>query len=195
MVYVLFVIMMLAVTGIFTYVGIDYRNTLCTLRFIHANGFQHVYDPALQAQFHQGANAVLPGYAACDTPPNPYLPVFQALLVPLVFVPPVPGYILWTVFNVALFALYCYRFKRAIGADARPGALLKLLLAYALYENLVAGQFNVPLFVCFGECILAYVRGQPLRSGAWLAGMLLKPQVLLLILAGLLVGRRLRTPG
>lgn len=36
--YVLFVAMMLALTGIFTYVGIDYLGTWCSLRFAHANG-------------------------------------------------------------------------------------------------------------------------------------------------------------
>jgi hypothetical protein len=188
--YVLFVAMMLALTGLFAYVGIDYLAALCSLRFTHAQGFGQAYDIAAQAQFHQAANASVPAYAACDTPPLPYLPVFLALLQPLALLPPAAGFALWSAGNVALFAAYCWRFSRAVGGAHGPGALLKLVLAYALYENLVAGQFNVPLFVCVGEAILAYRRGGALRGGAWLAGLLLKPQVLLLVVPGLLVGRR-----
>jgi hypothetical protein len=187
--YVLFVGMMLALAGIFTYVGIDYLALLCSLRFTHANGFEHIYDLMAQARFHDLANASQPSYAHCDTPPGPYLPVFMALFEPLVLLSALPGYVLWSLLNLALFAWYCYRFTRAVGGDYHPTKLLKVVLAYALYENMVAGQVNVPMFVCFGEAILAYLRRQPLASGAWLAGMMLKPQVLLLVVPGLVFGR------
>jgi hypothetical protein len=190
MFYLLYLVMMLYLAGIFHYVGLDYHGTWCSLRFGHANGFVHTYDLASQAQFHILANADVPAYAACNTPPSPYPAVFLALLQPLVLLPPLPGFIAWTAFNVALFAVYCYRLSKAVGGDCSPGAVVKLLLAYALYENLMAGQFNVIPFVCFCECILAYHRGQQTRSGAWMAGMLFKPQVLLLVLPGLLIGRR-----
>ncbi len=188
--YLLFVAMMLALTGPFAYVGVDYWNTLCTLRFIHHNGFAQAYDPSAQAAFYRVVDAGRAESATCQTPPNPYLPVFQALLVPLALLPPIAGYVLWTGLGLVVFVLYCYRFGRAVGADHGPAALLKLALAYALYENLVAGQVNVLLFVCFGEAILACLRGRQLRGGAWLAGMLVKPQVLLLVLPGLAIGRR-----
>ncbi|HZR98107.1 MAG TPA: glycosyltransferase family 87 protein [Chloroflexota bacterium] len=190
--YMLFVALMLAGSGLFTYVGMDYLAALCTLRFVQANGFAHAYDLAAQARFHQLANASVPAYAACDTPPLPYLPVFLALFEPLALLPPALGFALWTALNLTLFIAYCYRFGRAIGRPCRPAALLKLVLAYALYENLVAGQVNVLLFACFGEVILAYSRGQRLRSGLWLGGLLLKPQALLLVLPGLVLGRRLK---
>jgi hypothetical protein len=191
--YVVFVLAMLAATGIGAYVGIDFRTLWCSLRFAHAEGFGRLYDITVYAQFHEALNPTSPDYARCATPPIPYLPVFLAAFWPLAFLSPVPGFLLWTALNVALFLGYCYRFTTAIGTDHRPQMLFRYLLAYALYENLVAGQVNVLLLACFGESILAFLRRQELRSGAWLAGLLLKPQALLLVLPGLARGRYART--
>jgi hypothetical protein len=189
---VIYLVNMLYLADIFRYVGLDFHSTWCQLRFARANGFEHIYDLTVPRELLEAVNAGVPPYATCNSVHALYLPVFLVLLEPLVLFPPVLGFVLWTALNVAVFVLYCYRFTRAVGGHSQPGALVKLALAYALYEGLMAGQFNVPLFVCFGECILAYLRGQQPRAGAWLAGMLWKPQVLLLVLPGLVLGRRMR---
>jgi hypothetical protein len=69
---------------------------------------------------------------------------------------------------------------------------MEWMVCLPLLSNLVLGQINVFLVVCLGEFILAYVNGRQVRSGLWLAGMLIKPYILILLLAGLAVSRRWR---
>jgi hypothetical protein len=47
--------------------------------------------------------------------------------------------------------------------------------------------------VCLGEFTLATLQGKPLRSGLWLSGLLIKPYVLILLIAGLVVSLRWRS--
>ena len=67
-----------------------------------------------------------------------------------------------------------------------------LLISLPVFLNLFTGQVNVWLVVCVGEFMRASISGREFRSGLWLGGLLLKPQALLLLAAGLLMRRRAR---
>ena len=190
--YLWFVVMMLALTGPLTYVGLDYRQVWCSVQFARAAGFEHLYDPATHAQFHVVAGPTLPDYVDCDVLPVGYLPVFFILFVPFAMMPPAIGLMTWSAINLLVFVLYVYRFARAVGDPHPRSTAAKLVLAWAFFINLVAGQANVWLLICLGESVLAYLRGGTLRAGIWLGGLLLKPTLLILLLPGLLIRRELR---
>jgi hypothetical protein len=70
--------------------------------------------------------------------------------------------------------------------------MMQWMVCLPLLATLSLGQINVFLVVCLGEFILAYGEGRQARSGLWLAGMLVKPYTLILLLAGLALGQRWR---
>jgi hypothetical protein len=46
--------------------------------------------------------------------------------------------------------------------------------------------------ICVGEALIAFRQERDLRGGVWLAGLLAKPQVLVLLIPGLLIARKFR---
>lgn len=65
-----------------------------------------------------------------------------------------------------------------------------LLLSYPAALNLMHGQASFFLAICIGEFLRHMMVGRPFGAGAWLGGMLLKPQTLILILPAMVVQRR-----
>ena len=174
------------------FLATDYRGYYASALIARSHGFASVYDQALQNAVQEALPLRCPGgelayprlYVSM-----PYLPVFVLPFLPLTALDFSFSYLLFSLLNLAVLAAYLLRFCRALGL--RPGllALLEWLLCLPLLSNLSLGQVNVYLAVCLGEFILAAWRGQRLRSGLWLAAMLVKPYVLFLLLAGLLVSR------
>jgi hypothetical protein len=69
---------------------------------------------------------------------------------------------------------------------------MEWMICLPLLATLSLGQSNIFLVVCLGEFILAFMNGRRVRSGLWLAGMLIKPYTLILLLLGLAISRRWR---
>lgn len=177
--------------GPFYHTGLDYRSFYCSAKIAWNNGFAQVYD--LEAQ---GAcqRALCAAYARdptadCVTIPTPYLPPFLLPFIALLPLGPAGGLIAWTLLNAAALLLYLRRFGRAIGHPAFPWAVV---LSFSAFFTLLLGQANVVLLICMGEFILSCTQGRDLRGGLWLGGLLLKPQFLVLLAPGLLIGRRFR---
>ncbi len=181
--------------GLFEYIGGDYRTYRASAEIARALGFERVYDLPTQAEFQR------PLYAAYSfglwripfaPTPTPYLPAF---IVPFLWLPlfaPVPGFAAWTALNAGVLLLYLHRLATAAGGG-RPRSLpYEFLVSLPVCTNLVLGQVNVWLLIFTGEFLLAGIQRERLRSGMWLAGMLMKPQSLVLFLPGLLIGRRFR---
>jgi hypothetical protein len=59
---------------------------------------------------------------------------------------------------------------------------LLLILSVPVLSNLSLGQVNIWLGIFTGEFIRAFLSNKPTKAGIWLAGLLLKPQTLILIL-------------
>jgi hypothetical protein len=58
-----------------------------------------------------------------------------------------------------------------------------------VYMNVLNGQVNIGLVICVGEFMVAFFSDHSFRAGLWLAGLLLKPQMLILIGLFLLLRR------
>ncbi|MBN1484734.1 MAG: DUF2029 domain-containing protein [Chloroflexia bacterium] len=194
--YLLYTLGSLWAQGLFSYVAIDYRAFWASAEIVLERGFAAAYDLDLQEQYQR------PLYERYRTPtstyayataPMYYLPPFILPMLWLPLLPPLAGFVLWTLLNLLSTVLYLYRFQRALGDET--GVTCRwwpLLLAFPLYANLFFGQISHWLLLFVGECFLACRREKPFRAGLWLGGLLLKPQLLLLLLPGLLFGRRFK---
>lgn len=191
--YTLYTTGMLLGRGLFETVGGDYRAFRASAEIALSIGFAQVYDLDTQEEFQR---PLYDAYARLDplyaTVPTPYFPAFILLFVPFMLLPPPPSFLLWTGLNVALLVLYLRRFTRVLAVPLERGLLAVVLLSYCSYLNVLFGQVNVFLLVGLGEFYLAIRQGREFRGGLWLGLMLLKPQSLLLLLPGLLLGRRWR---
>ncbi len=187
-------------TALFDYVGNDYRSFRASADIARSIGFAEVYDLTVQEQFQRPLYESFPPLSSSGawrmrygTIPTYFIPAFVAPLLPLLLFDPVSGFILWTTLNTAILLWYLRRLSRAAGGYGGRMGLLVLLLSFPAFTTLLFGQVNVWLLIFFGEFMIAAVRGKQFRAGLWLGGMLLKPQVLPLLLLGLLIGRRFRT--
>ncbi len=64
-----------------------------------------------------------------------------------------------------------------------------MLFSWPVLINILEGQVTVFLLVCAGEFIRSSVAKKPLLAGIWLGGLLLKPQLLILIIPILVIKR------
>ncbi len=182
--------------GLFDYIGGDYRVYRTSAEIAVTHGFAGVYDLALQDQYQRplyNAYTRAGGSAGYAPIPLPYPPAFVLLFLPLLLLPPVPAFCLWTLVNVVGLGLYLRRFFRALGHPVEMDRWLLFILAFPAFFTFFVGQVNVLLVVALGEFYLAVLRGRDWAGGAWLAGLLVKPQLLILLIPGLLLGRRFKT--
>ena len=174
-------------------IGIDYCAFWSAGRVANLYGYEQVYDLGTLAQIER---TILP--AAMDPSrfavnPVPYLPIFVVPFQLLALLPHEIGYWVWTAINLAAFAMYLRHFTQRMGQ--RPPTIRLMLLICAslpVFLNMFAGQVAVWLAICSGEFMLALCHRRPFRAGLWLGGLLLKPQLLVLIGLVLLLQRSLR---
>jgi len=194
--YLAFDVYMLLTRGLFIFIGVDYRSFWASALIAHTHGFAHVYDLDLQRQVQE---PLVHAFAAADrelrwsTIPTPYLPAFVALFVPFLAFPPGVGLVLWTIINIAATCGYLVWFSRHIGGSRNRGLVLAMCLSFPALETFQFAQVNGWLMIFMGEFFRHAIAGNGFRSGLWLAGLLLKPQTLMVIGPGLLLTRRWRT--
>jgi hypothetical protein len=182
--------------GLFEYVGTDFRTMRASAEIARSISFASVYDldeqerrqAALYERYSHG-DWRLPLY----TNPMPYAPVFVAAMLPLTELDPIHGFLLYTGASAVALVAYLRWFAGRVGL--RAGVAPTVLFSLAAYTTLLYGQVNVWLVIFVGQLLLAYQGGRPTRAGLWLGGLLLKPQLLLLLLPALLVGREWRVLG
>ena len=186
--------------GLFDYVALDYRGSRTAGEAILEHGLGAPYDPSLledsqrrlYERYVRGAGA---GALHFDIVPAPYPPPFSLVFVPSTLLPPVPGFLAWTLVHLLVLVLYQLRLARAF-AVARPGWLIvAVLLSPPAFIHLVMGQISVWLMVFFGEALIAIDRGHRFRAGLWLGLMFFKPQALVLIVPALAVAGQWRMLG
>jgi len=119
----------------------------------------------------------------------PYLPVFGLLFLPLPWLPFTASYLVWSGLGMVALALYLRHFCQVLKVQLQPLLLAQWMLSLPVLANLALGQVNVFLVICLGEWFLAYQSGRYWRSGVWLAGLLIKPQTLILLLPILVISR------
>jgi hypothetical protein len=64
-----------------------------------------------------------------------------------------------------------------------------------VYQTIFYGQVNLLLVIAVGEFIRALLSKKPFLAGIWLAGLLIKPHLLILILPFLLIQRQFKALG
>lgn len=194
--YLAFGLLYLWTGKVVNHLGVDFRTFRASAEIAWKYGFGSIYDPAKQDEFQRpwyDQHIFGTGFDSYDYAPTYYLPAFVLLFLPLLLFDPRASFYLWTGLNVLLLVLYLWRFRKALQDHLDWGILARTVLSVPLVTSLLAGQVNVLLLICMGEFILALIRGRDFRAGLWLAGLLLKWQVLVLFLPGLLLGRRFRT--
>lgn len=162
-------------------------------------GYSEIYDlNNLQVFQSQGLKAL--GFREIiDGPSNPIIPVpyFSFFVLPFQLLSKVSlvlGYWLWTIFNQVILIGYLVFYLRRInpGSVTKISALhllILMLFSYPVFINLLSAQVEVLLVVCAGEFIRFAVGKKPVLSGIWLGGLLLKPQLLILIIPIFLIMR------
>ena len=126
--------------------------------------------------------------------PVPYFSIFVLPFQLLSRVDLVDGYWIWTILNLIILIGYLVFFMRR----TNPGSgttvsgfklFIFMLISWPVFFNMACGQIEVFLLVCAGEFIRYAVGKKPVLSGIWLAGLLLKPQLLILIIPIILIMR------
>lgn len=173
------------------YMGTDFRGYYTSVQIALERGFGAVYDPEIQGEYQ---SALAHPCAPDSLPPMervamPYLPLFVALFLPLRAISFTAGYLTWVTINLALLVFYLLRFSKAAGVSLSALRLLQWVVCLPLLANLYLGQMNVLLLLCLGEFTLALLKDRRTRGGMWLAGLLIKPHTLILLLPGLLISR------
>jgi hypothetical protein len=174
----------------------DFQAFYATAQIALTKGFSQIYNLQLQSQFQQALyHQSLLGLekSAYVTAPMPYLPAFVLLFIPLLIFKYLTAYEVWILVNILLFLLYLVRFTRVFGKENGRDLLFQLFFCIPVISNFIIGQVNVFLLVFLGEFFLASLSGKNRLSGLWLSGLLLKPQILILILPGLLIKKQYKT--
>jgi len=154
-------------------------------------GFPQIYDLDLLRNIQvvelkslgQPFNYDDPSFA---TLPSPYFSFFLLAFPLLSRFPSEVAYWIWTLANFFVLVGYLTFYlgkmnKTEPQLKEKKQILLLMLVSFPVFTNLLEGQLNVFLLVCAGEFLRTARNKKPLLSGVWLAGLLLKPQLLILI--------------
>lgn len=166
-------------------IGVDFRAFFASAWIATRFGFARVYDLEVQREVQQ---ALMAPYTTGEVNviPTPFLPVFICSFTLLLPLGMSGGFILWTLLNIGILAVYLFRL-----AGGRNRLLPTLaFLSFPLYLNLLLGQANTWLLICVGEFMRAWERDKGFHSGLWLGGLLLKPQTLILLLPVLFLKKK-----
>ncbi|MCJ7695923.1 MAG: glycosyltransferase 87 family protein, partial [Anaerolineaceae bacterium] len=196
----IFAINVLVVDGSFfsTY-GADYLAYWSAGKIADHKGYSEIYDlnnlGSVQTQ-ELTSLGVLPKTDGSAIPilPVAYLSFFVLPFQILSRIDLVDSYWIWTILNLIILIGYLVFYLRKTLPES--GAVvngLKLfipvLISYPVFYNIIIGQVEVLLVVCAGEFIRNAVRKKSILSGLWLGGLLVKPQLLILIIPIIIILR------
>ena len=179
-----------------SYLATDFRGYYAAGLIAREHGLAAVYDPQMQVETQAALLLDCPDGSA--TPPRlhvlvPYLPIFKLLFLPLPELGFTNAFAAWSLLGLLVLLLYLARFSLALSVRVEALRLAEWVVCFPVLANLFLGQINILLVVALGEFFLASRRGRPFVAGLWLAGLLIKPHVLILLLPGLLLARRWKT--
>lgn len=174
--------------------AIDYCAYWSTGEIINMEGFAKIYDLKILEE-HQSAIYPRP-FKNSDyflIIPFPYLSIFALPFALLSKLSLKISYLVWVLINAAAFVLYLRFFISQTLREKIPLTLLAaLLFSVPVFLNLSYGQLNIWLGIFAGEFVRNLIKKHPVFAGVWLAGLLLKPQTLILVLPFLLFTKEFR---
>ncbi len=172
------------------HLAIDYCAFWSAGRAANLNGYPAIYHLDLLRQIQLSIFPKLPNLASFQVSPIAYLPVFIIPFQLLSDLNPLPGYFLWSMINLIILGYYLRFFiQRIVGHSLQIRLLGMVLFSLPVYWNFFNGQYNVWLVICVGEFIRAEMSDRSFKAGLWLGGLLIKPQVLILIILALSLQR------
>ena len=179
--------------------GVDYLAFWSIGKIADDKGFAEIYDlenlRTTQTQVLETEGMLKKGSASNISPiPAPFFPFFVLPFQLLSRVNPKQSYWIWTNINLAVLIGYLLFFLRKTFPEnplsfSSKQMLFLMFLSFPMIDNLTEGQVEVFLVVCLGEFIRHALNKKPLPSGLWLGGLLLKPQLLIIIIPILMVQR------
>ena len=163
-------------------IGVDFCDYWSAAKVANISGYASMYDLDLLYAVEQTVLPPTLDPSHFPVVPYLYLPVFILPFQPLSLI--APWMALWIWNSVSILALYAYLrfFTRGMGVEPASARLVLMLMAsLPVFLNIFAGQVGVWLAICVGEFLRASKGNRPLRAGFWLGGLLIKPQVLVLL--------------
>lgn len=189
---VLFYAIWLAAETLYRPANPDYVTFWSASQAANQGNYRAVY----QAEQLDEYQAVLPPTTGSSLPPAPvpYLPVFLLPYQWFSLLPILPSQWLWRACNLLALGAYLAFFLRKTSPPQKYPPLLALaLFSFPTFSNFIWGQSNLWLVICLGEMMRLTLQRKELVGGLWLAGLLLKPQTLILLLPGLVLQRAWKT--
>ena len=174
-------------------IGVDFCDYWSAGKVANLHGYRSIYDPQL---LRETERSILPRTADPEkflVVPFLYLPVFILPFQLLSLLPPGAAFWIWTAFNQAGLLLYILFFtRRLLGNAPPPRLILMIFAALPVFLNVFAGQVGVWMAICIGEFMRALRDNRPVRAGLWLGGLLVKPQVLIILILVFVLHRAFR---
>ena len=172
--------------------GSDYEAYWITGKIADTKGYSEIYNLSetkivyrqiIDKSADQAKNYDLLNF----TSPAPY---FSLFFVPFQFLSRISvasGFIIWTFMNLVILIGYLIFFLRRIDSGncthvSNLKLLIPFLISYPVFFNIMCGQVEVFILICAGEFVRQAGNKKPILSGLWLGGLLLKPQLLILII-------------
>jgi len=169
--------------------GVDYCAFYSAGKIINDHGFAEVYNLDLLTQYQKEIYNIDSTSISNFSPfPIVYLSIFLLPFKYFALVNPTSSYLLWTLVNLIAFILYIKFFIKEMVGHALPFRIHTLfLISLPVFVNFFEGQVNLFIMIVMGEFIRAVLSDKSFKAGAWLGGLLLKPQLLILIIPYLLI--------
>lgn len=166
-------------------VGADFRALYAAAQVARAQGFHRIYDLEALGPVQQALCAKTASQAPCVWIPMVFPSAFVLPALPLTLLEPLPAFLVWSLGGILLTVGALWPSLRTRPSPSRWRSLALLLVSYPFFANLFWGQINA-LWVW---CLARFQSGRQARrdfpAGLWLAGLLGKPQTLVLLLLGL----------
>ena len=180
--------------GLFDPMGLDFLAFWSAGKIAITDGFPYIYnlDRLAEVQYLAVSNPQVP-FSQFHPVPSPLFPIFILPFALISHLNAPSSFTVWTILSTLLLIGYLAYFLKQTNPHGKQIHWFLILLisgTYAVVLNIYWGQVEVFLLIFAGEFTLAFIRRKPLLAGMWLAGMLLKPQILVLIIPWLLLARQ-----
>lgn len=177
-------------------VGSDFRAIFTGPYMVRGGAGQQLYDLSAQFFWQRALASEVSSYGAL----MPFLnPAFVALfLLPFTLLSFPWAYVAWGLVNVAalcVFFAWCFRLFRTELAEKKIEATPLFLLIFSwvpFWVAIMQGQFSLVLLLALCASWSAYERKRYVSSGVWLALLFIRPHLVLIPAALLLLGKQYR---
>lgn len=175
-------------------IAFDYCAFWSSGRIIDEYGYRYIYDSDKLFNIQKEI------YPQAKINPNTFEEAFILYLPPFLF--PFKllskfnlslSFYVWTIINVLILIAYLKFFIHEMSKEKiKETNLWLVLMSLPFFLNLFYGQVNIWLGIFIGEFIRARSQNKYIKSGMWLGGLLLKPQLLILLIPAFIFKKQLK---